>query len=303
MAEIRELTIRTTIGDLVYDKVPYDELSVELNDSFMNDQKLIKIYRDSCTVSIKLYPYIELNPVIKVNDSEYNMDDDMVQSFIGNIDFDIDGVKLQQLKNITFVSIETFKVRNPILIELPADNTRGFRFIPKKTEYSDYMNMSVTLKPCFGISYKNSLLADSRISITVAYSNGISKFASKLPSEIEAVRQDISSGFIDKLLINIPKENYSDFKLMLVKDFQISLEELFSNYKYEDIDVKYNIENNTDSVEVAFEYQADTYCVLSITCNENKPQEFIDDNLEKMEEYIKNYDSCTDVWKPYGIFL
>lgn len=303
MAEIKELTIRTTIGDLVYDKVPYDELSVELNDSFMNDQKLIKVYRDNCTVSIKLYPYIDLNPVIKVNDLEYNMDDTLVQSFTGNIDFDIDGVKLQQLWNITFMSIETFKIRNPILIELPADNTRGFRFIPKKNDYSDYMNMSVTLKPCFGISYKNSLLADSRIRITVAYSNGISKFASKLPSEIETVREEITDGFVDKLLINIPKESYSDFKLMLVKDFQISLEELFSSYRYEDIDVKYNIENNTDSVEVAFEYRADTYCVLSITCNENEPQEFIDDNLEKMEEYIKNYGSGTDVWKPYGQFL
>lgn len=303
MTEIKELTIRTTIGDLVYDKVPYDELSVELNDSFMNDQKLIKVYRDNCTVSIKLYPYIDLNPVIKVNDLEYNMDDTLIQSFTGNIDFDIDGVKLQQLWNITFMSIETFKIRNPILIELPADNTRGFRFIPKKNDYSDYMNMSVTLKPCFGISYKNSLLADSRIRITVAYSNGISKFASKLPSEIETVREEITDGFVDKLLINIPKESYSDFKLMLVKDFQISLEELFSSYRYEDIDVKYNIENNTDSVEVAFEYRADTYCVLSITCNENEPQEFIDDNLEKMEEYIKNYGSWTDVWKPYGQFL
>lgn len=303
MEEIRELTIKTTIGDLVYGKVPYDELLVKLNDSFMNDQRLIKVYRDSCTVSIKLYPYIELNPVIKVNDSEYNMDDDMVQSFIGNIDFDIDGVKLQQLQDITFMSIETFKVRNPILIELPADNTRGFKFIPKKNEYSDYMNMSVTLKPCFGISYKNSLLADSRIRITVAYSNGISKFASKLPSEIEAVKQDISSDFTDKLLINIPKENYSDFKLMLVKDFKISLEELFSNYRCGDINVKYNIENNTDSVEVAFEYQADTYCILSITCNKDEPQEFIDDNLEKMEEYIKNYGSGTNVWKPYGSLL
>lgn len=300
MAEIRELTIRTTIGDLVYDKVPYDELSVELNDSFMNDQKLIKIYRDNCTVSIKLYPYIELNPVIKVNDSEYNMDNDMVQSFIGNIDFDIDGVKLQQLQNITFVSIETFKVRNPLLIELPADNTRGFRFIPKKNEYSDYMNMSVTLKPCFGISYKNSLLADSTKIKTVDRSNGLSKLASKLPSELEAVRQDISSGFIDKLLITIPKENYSEFKLMLVKDFQLSLEDLINTYDHEDIDVNCNIVNNNDSVKIAFESRTDTYCILSITCNEEKPQEFIDDNLEKLEEYVQKYDSEACIWMPYG---
>ena len=300
MAEIRELTIRTTIGDLVYDKVPYDELSVELNDSFMNDQKLIKIYRDNCTVSIKLYPYIELNPVIKVNDSEYNMDDDMVQSFIGNIDFDIDGVKLQQLQNITFVSIETFKVRNPLLIELPADNTRGFRFIPKKNEYSDYMNMSVTLKPCFGISYKNSLLADSTEIKTVDRSNGLSKLASKLPSELEAVRQDISSGFIDKLLITIPKENYNEFKLMLVKDFQLSLEDLINTCDHEDIDVNCNIVNNNDSVKIAFESRTDTYCILSITCNEEKPQEFIDDNLEKLEEYVQKYDSEACIWMPYG---
>lgn len=300
MAEIRELTIRTTIGDLVYDKVPYDELSVELNDSFMNDQKLIKVYRNNCTVSIKLYPYIELNPVIKVNDSEYNMDDDMVQSFIGNIDFDIDGVKLKQLQNITFVSIETFKVRNPLLIELPADNTRGFRFIPKKNEYSDYMNMSVTLKPCFGISYKNSLLADSTEIKTVDRSNGLSKFASKLPSELEAVRQDISSGFIDKLLITIPKENYSEFKLMLVKDFQLSLEDLINTYDHEDIDVNCNIVNNNDSVKIAFESRTDTYCILSITCNEEKPQEFIDDNLEKLEEYVQKYDSEACIWMPYG---
>lgn len=284
----------------MYDKVPYDEMSIELNDSFMNDQRIIKVYRDSYTVSIKLYSYIDLNPVIKVNDSEYNMDDTLIQSFTGNMNFDIDGVKLCQLQNITFVSIKTFKVRNPILIELPADNTRGFRFIPKKNEYSDYMNMSVTLKPCFGIRYKKTLLADSMEVMTIDRSNGLSKFASKLPSEIEAVRQDISSGFIDKLLITIPKENYNDFKLMLVKDFQLSLEDLVNVYDNEGTDVNCTIVNIDDSVKIALESKADTYCILSITCNEEKPQEFIGDNLEKLEEYVQKYGSKAGIWMPYG---
>lgn len=284
----------------MYDKVPYDEMSIELNDSFMNDQRIIKVYRDSYTVSIKLYSYIDLNPVIKVNDSEYNMDDTLIQSFTGNMNFDIDGVKLCQLRNITFVSIKTFKVRNPILIELPADNTRGFRFIPKKNEYSDYMNMSVTLKPCFGIRYKKTLLADSMEVMTIDRSNGLSKFASKLPSEIEAVRQDISSGFIDKLLITIPKENYNDFKLMLVKDFQLSLEDLVNVYDNEGTDVNCTIVNIDDSVKIALESKADTYCILSITCNEEKPQEFIGDNLEKLEEYVQKYGSKAGIWMPYG---
>lgn len=302
MTEIKELTIKTTIGDLVYGKVPYDEMSVELSDSFMNDQKLIKIYRDNSIVNIKLYPYIDLHPVIKVNDVEYDMDDSLVQSFTGTIGFDIDGVKLEQLWNIQFISIESFKVRNPLLIELPADNTRGFRFIPKKNKYYDHMNISVNTKPCFGISYKNSLLADSRIDLIMDYSNVISKFASKLPSEIKTVRDEITECFLDRLLITIPKENYSDFKIMLVKNFQISLKELFNDYGYEDIPVNFTMENNDDSVKVAFEYQDDAYCILSISCNVNRPQEFIDDNLEKMEEYVKKYDSGTDVWKPDANF-